>query len=90
MPDHYEGYRLSPWLRGLAFLAPPALVHLGLVFPRRTAPLVRAPAVVLGVIYGGSALLLALHLLGFFHDARLLAITAWVLLASLVARVRRC
>ncbi len=83
--DHYEGYRLSPWLRGLAFLAPAALVHLGLLFPRRTAPLVRAPSAVLGAIYGGSALLLAFHLFGFFHDARILAISALALLALLVA-----
>ena len=84
VPDHFESYRLSPWLRGLAFLAPAALLHLGLVFPRRTTPVVRAPTVVLAAVYGGSMLLLALHLLGFFHDARLLAITAWMLVAWLV------
>jgi formate hydrogenlyase transcriptional activator len=84
VPDHFESYRLSPWLRGLAFLAPAALLHLGLVFPRRTTPVVRAPSVVLAAVYGGSMLLLALHLLGFFHDARLLAITAWMLVAWLV------
>jgi formate hydrogenlyase transcriptional activator len=85
VPDHFEGYRLGPWLRGLAFLAPAALLHLSLVFPRRTRPVIRAPTVVLAGIYGGSMVLLALHLLGFFHDARLLAITAWMLVAWLVA-----
>src|SRR5262249_54198819 len=82
VPHHFEGHRLSPWLPAVAFLAPAALLHLGLLFPRRTLPLVRAPSAVLGAIYGGSVLLLALHFVGFFHDARLLAITAWVLLAS--------
>src|SRR5262249_39121541 len=41
VPDHFEGYRLGLWLRGLAFLAPATLLHLSLVFPRRTVPVVR-------------------------------------------------
>ena len=85
VPDHLEGYRLSPWLRALAFVAPAALLHLGLVFPRRTLPMMRAPSTVLGLIYGGSVLLLVLHLLGFFHDVRLLASTAWSITAGLMA-----
>ena len=84
LPDHFEGYRFSPWLRGLAFVPVAALLHLGLAFPQRLPPLLRAPRATLGAIYGASALLFAAHVYAFFYDASLLATTAAAMLVALM------
>ena len=84
LPDHFEGYRFDPWLRGLAFLSAAALLHIGLIFPQRLLPFARAPGAILAAIYGGSALALGLHLFGFFRDPRLFAATSAIIVVAFI------
>ncbi len=59
--DYFLGQRFTVWLRLPGMLAMAALIHLGLVFPERRGPLARGDRTPALILYGGAALLWAVH-----------------------------
>ncbi len=64
--DYVVAYRFTPWLRGTNAIAGAALLHLALAFPERRPPLTWWPRATLAIVWAGSLVIFAAHVVAYF------------------------